>query len=73
MRTIFTVAGCSLIALLWLYTHPPTAVVKSGVAKVASERVEKAMRKMGPLKDYRILPNGKLQVSVEGKWLYLKY
>ena len=72
MRLIFAVAGCALIGLSWLWIRP-VPIVESGIAKVASEEVKRAMRKMGPLKDYRILPSGKLQVKVEEKWLYLKH
>ena len=48
-------------------------VVKSGVAAgLAPPEVVRAMKKMGPLKDYRLFPSGRLEVRVNGKWLYLK-
>lgn len=38
-----------------------------------SRDILKARLKMGPHKSYRLLPNGALQVEVDGKWLRLKY
>ena len=71
MRLTFILVILTVIALSWLYNQP--AIIEDGVAFVAPERIKKAMRKMGSLKEYRVLPCGKLQVKVEDKWLYLKY
>jgi hypothetical protein len=59
------------LAALCLHIKP--MYVQPGVAKVASPRIKKAMQKMGPMKNYRILTDGRLQVMVNSQWLYLKY
>ena len=59
------------LATFYLYTRP--MYVQPRVAKVASPRIKKVMQKMGPMKNYRILTDGRLQVMVNGQWLYLKY
>ena len=46
--------------------------IQSRPAKLAPEHIKRAMLKMGPGKNYRILPNGKLQVEVKGEWLNLR-
>ncbi len=68
---VYIVACCALVSLLIWYNDPPR--VQTGTAKVASPAVKRAMQKMGPLKAYRMLPCGTLQVKVKGKWLRLKY
>ena len=70
MRTYF-IACCLFIALLIYHNDPPR--VTSGIAFLASQEVKQAMKKMGPGKNYRMLPDGRLQVLVEGKWLRLRY
>jgi len=46
--------------------------VQPGIAKVASQEVKAAIYRMGPGHCYRILADGRLQVHVANKWLYLK-
>lgn len=42
--------------------------------KVASSEIKQAMQKMGPSYNYRLLPDGILQVDRgDGKWLNLRY
>ena len=43
------------------------------VNKVCSPEIKEAIYKMGPGKDYRLFPDGRLEVKVEGKWLRLRY
>ena len=60
------------LAIGYICTRP--MYVQPGIAvSVTSAEVKRAMRKMGPMKDYRSLVDGKLQVMVNGQWLYLKY
>ena len=61
------------LSLAALYLHTRPMYVQPGVAKVASPRIKKAMQKMGPMKNYRVLIDSRLQVMVNGQWLYLKY
>ena len=35
--------------------------------------IERACRKMGPGYDYRLWPDGRLEVFLNGKWLKLRY
>lgn len=35
--------------------------------------IKATVYKMGPMKDYRLFPDGRLEVMVKGKWLRLKY
>lgn len=76
MRTALIVTFYTLllstIAFLFLFLSTPQ-YIQRGSGKVASPEIKAAMIKMGPLKDYRVLPNGRLQVLVKEKWLYLKY
>jgi len=44
-----------------------------GVNCVCSDRMKKAIYRMGNKKTYRILPDKTLQVKVQGQWLKLKY
>jgi hypothetical protein len=61
------------LSLSTLYLHIRPMYVQPGVAEVASPRIKKAMQKMGPMKNYRILTDGRLQVMVNSQWLYLRY
>ncbi len=67
--------GILIAACTWFTTYlfTPQHVQPGTLAGVVSPEIKRAMRKMGPMKDYRILPNGKLQVMVKGKWLNLRY
>ena len=47
--------------------------VQPNIARVCSAEIKKAMLKMGPYKEYRILADETLQVKVNGKWLRLRY
>ncbi len=44
-----------------------------GINCVCPDRITRAMVKMGPMKTYRLLPNGRLEVLVNNQWLRLKY
>lgn len=68
---LLTILSLSFLAFFFLFLSIPQHI-QNGSGKVASEEIKRAMIKMGPMKDYRVLPNGKLQVLVKGKWLYLK-
>lgn len=65
----------AIVALLvhintWLANH---CYIQGNTAEVASPSVKKAIYKMGPRYDYRILPGGELQVNKgDGKWLRLR-
>lgn len=48
-------------------------IVEPGRAEVASERIKRAVYRMGPGYNYRILKNKILQVYIRGNWLNLKY
>jgi len=63
---IILIVGC---ALAYWYRLP--CYVQPGRAGVAPEPIKRAMLKMGPYKNYRII-GGRLQVQVKGKWLNLK-
>ena len=65
---ILIAMGCALA-----YWYNFDVYVQPGRAEVASERIKQAMYNMGNRRDFRILPNGQLQVQVKGKWLNLKY
>ena len=47
--------------------HNPNGV------ELASDRLEKAMLKMGPEYYYDLYPDGTLKVKLNGKWLRLRY
>ena len=67
--------GILITTCTWftIYLLTPRYVQPNTEAKVASPEIKRAMHKMGPMKNYRILPNGKLQVMVENQWLNLRY
>jgi len=72
MKTLLILSLYVLLGLLiYLFNEP--CYVQGGHASVASPEIKRAMKKMGPLKDYRLLPGGRLEVLVEGKWLRLRY
>ena len=72
MRGIWFFSCLVITILIYNWWNEP-CYVQQGTCKVASGEIKRAMNKMGPYKDYRILPNKKLQVKVKGKWLFLKY
>ena len=66
----------SALAILgiWLAWRAEFSHVQTNPGKVVSAEVKAAMQEMGPSYDYRLLPNGTLQVDKgDGKWLNLKY
>ena len=72
MKEIWFFSCCVIAAVVYTWWNEP-CYVQGGTCKVASEEVKRAMKKMGPYKEYRILADKKLQVKVEGKWLFLDY
>ena len=60
----------SACAFIWWWNQP--CYVQTGKAGLVSANVKRAMQKMGPYKTYRLLPDGRLQVDVNGEWLYLR-
>jgi len=72
MKTLSILSLYILLGLLiYLFNEP--CYVQEGYASLAPREIKRAMEKMGPLKDYRLLPGGRLEVRVEGKWLRLCY
>jgi len=77
MKVATIISLCSLfvgsLTIFILFLSTPQ-YIQRGNGKVASNEIKAAMRKMGPMKNYRILlPEERLQVLVKGKWLYLRY
>ena len=69
---LITTALTITLAIAYTCTRP--MYVQPGISSgVVSAEVKKAMLKMGPMKNYRILVDGRLQVMVNGQWLYLRY
>lgn len=54
------------------YIDPGNYVVEPGFCAVAPEHIKKAMLKMGPHRQYRILTDGRLQVKINGNWYNLQ-
>ena len=46
--------------------------VQPGCAEVTSEQIKRTIKWFGDKKNYRIMPDGTLQVEVNGKYLKLK-
>jgi len=69
----------SIIIAAFIFLLSRTQYVEpSRGASLAPPEVKKAMQKMGPHKDYRLLPSSegekrRLEVLVKGKWLKLRY
>lgn len=63
----------SFIAIVFIcvvYTMPIKYKSSNGVC---SPEIKAAIYKMGPMKDYRLFSNGRLEVKVKGEWLRLRY
>jgi len=64
---------CSFVAIVficWVYASP---IEHKSNNRVCSPEIKAAIYKMGPGKDYRLFPDGRLEVKVEGEWLRLRY
>lgn len=63
--------GVGVSVFIYWWNQP--VYINPGTAKLTSVEIKRAMVKMGPHKTYRVLTNGRLQVLVKEKWLFLKY
>ena len=71
IKSIATIASfLSILFVCYIYSAPMEYKSRSGVC---SPEVKAAIYKMGPGKDYRLFPDGRLEVSVSGKWMRLRY
>jgi len=68
VKSMITAATLGLLIGWW----NQDIYVQSGMAELAPPDVRRAMLKMGPMKNYRVLPGGQLQVEVSGEWLNLR-
>lgn len=72
IKAIATVSSfISILIVCFIYASPFDYKVSN--AGVCSPEIKKAIYKMGPKKDYRLHPSGKLEVKVNGEWLRLNY
>ena len=55
---------------LYRYVDPGQA---EGVNRVCSDKVKRTIHWMGNKKNYQLMPDGQLQVKVNGKYLNLRY
>jgi len=66
---IILIVGC-----LGVYWYQIDVYVEPGVScGLVAKDIRLAMVKMGPGKQYRLFPDGTLQVKVENQWLRLRY
>ena len=68
---IFNLLIIFIVILLIIWINIP-CYVQSGVAEIAPDNIKKAMKKMGPYYDYKMIED-KLYVKLEGKWRRLRY
>lgn len=59
-----------ILLIIWWNTP---VYVAPGHGQVAPLPIKKAILKMGPYYDYRLLPDKTLQVQLNGKWRRLRY
>ena len=60
----------AILIICWIYASP---IEYKSNNKVCSPEIKAAIYKMGPGKDYRLFPDGRLEVNVKGEWLRLDY
>ncbi len=71
IKLIATISAfMAIVSICVIYAAP---IDYKPVNKVCSPEIKEAIYRMGPGKDYRLHPDGKLEVSVRGKWLILRY
>ena len=72
---LFLIIGLYLMALSTCLVGRTQHVEQSTAVSLCSPEVKKAIKRMGPYKDYRLFPGigGRLEVRVDGDWLKLRY
>lgn len=71
---IFFLVPALFIICFIIWWNMEIYVTESVVAEVTPDNIKAAIFKMGPGYNYRVLPDGTLQVDKgDGKWLRLRY
>jgi len=71
IRLIATVSSfISIVTICVIYSAP---IDYKSLNRVCSPEIKSAIYNMGPGKDYRLFPDGRLEVKVKGEWLRLRY
>ena len=72
IKTIL-LSGLLLSVLLIFDWWMDDCYVTSNTCEVVPYEIKAAMQNMGPLYEYRLHPDGTLEVCLDGEWLRLKY
>ena len=68
--TLFTL---SVVAMCIYLYYVPSYRVETNICKVVPDDIKAAIYIMGPGYKYRLHPDGKLEVCLDGKWMNLNY
>ena len=61
-----------MIIILFIIWYNTPYYVQAGVCELTSDNVKKAMKRMGPYYDYKMVED-KLYVKLRGEWRRLRY
>ena len=73
MNVMIKYAIITALLACGVYWYSIDVCVQPGVAQVCPAKIKAAIYRMGPGKQYRLFPDGTLQVKVENQWLNLRY